>query len=299
LLSACAGLSPQQIEQVSSFPSDLKVSQVPFFPQRHELCGPAALASMLGKIGRHVNPNWLDRQVFLPHRHGSLRQEMLAAARSYAGLDYVIKPRLDALLNELKAGHAVLVLQNLGLSWYPRWHYAVVTEYHANPTTIVMGTGWDTEHEMTLETFAKTWQRSGNWAALILAPGEFPAEDNKLKYLQALLRFQRAMPGQKPVSEAYQRAIAHWPDYMPLRLAQANWYQQVGQAQIAEQTLRDLLKIAPTYAPANNNLALLLLQKGHPADALIFSQRALTHSENHFRQHYLDTRSRIESALGH
>jgi len=302
-LSACVSLSPQQQKQVQGFRSDITVSEVPFYPQREDLCGPTALASMLGKSGRHVEPEWLERQVYLPGRHGSLRQEMLAAARSYARIDYVIEPRLDALLSELQAGHAVLVLQNLGLSWYPRWHYAVVTGYRADAGTdsrsIVMHTGWDAEREVTLETFAKTWERSGNWAAVILAPGDFPADDQPLRYLQALLRLQLSMPGQKPVSDAYQSALTQWPQFLPLRLAQANWLQQLGQIQQAEQALKQLLQIAPGYAPANNNLALLLLHKGQAIDALGYSKQALQHADERFRQHYLDTQAQIEAALGH
>jgi len=296
-LSGCVSLTPQQQAQVSEFNQDLYVENVPFYPQREELCGPAALASMLGKVGRKVAPDWLEDQVYLPNRHGSLRQEMLAAARSYAGIEYEIEPRLDALLRELQVGHAVLVLQNLGLSWYPRWHYAVVTGYLAAPRRIILGTGWDEEHQQSLETFAKTWQRGGSWATLILAPGDFPSDDNSLKYLQALLRYQMSMPGQKPVSDAYREAVARWPEYLHLRLAQANWMQQQGQIMLAEQALNELLRIAPTYAPANNNLALLLLNKGQARSALEYSRVAIQHGEARLRHHYLDTQARIEAAL--
>lgn len=297
LLAACASLSPEQHKQLAGFDSDITVAGIPFFPQQRDLCGPAALASMLGKSGSHIDPLWLERQVYLPKRHGSLSQEMLAAARSYGRLDYQIAPRLDAVLNQLKAGHAVLVLQNLGLSWYPRWHYAVVSGYRPKSGNIVIRTGWDEPTEVDVVRFAKTWQRGGSWAALILAPGDFPADAEPLKYLQSLLRFQLAMPGRKPVSDAYRLAIQHWPDYPPLRLAQANWLQQLEQLEAAEEALKQLLAMTPNYAPANNNLALLLLQKGQAKDALEYSNRALQHAEPQLRQHYEDTQQRIEAAL--
>jgi len=297
-LAACVHLSPQQLQQLSRYDRDITVKQVPFFPQQEDLCGPAALASMLGKAGRHVDPLWLEPQVYLPSRHGSLKQEMMAAARRYGRIAYEIEPRLDALVAELNAGNAVLVLQNLGLSWYPRWHYAVVSAYRHNPLGLVMRTGWDRPREMPMETFAKTWARGGNWAALVLAPGDFPAANDPLRYLQALYRVELAMPGIKPVNEAYRLALQHWPRYLPLRLAQANWLQKAGDWQAAEDALQQLLALAPNYAPANNNLALLLLRKGQAAEALKYSQRALRHvKQDSYRALYLDTQTRIQAAL--
>lgn len=45
-----------------------------------------------------------------------------AAARRHGAVAYVLPDRLDALLEEITAGHPVVVLQNLGLQWIPSWH---------------------------------------------------------------------------------------------------------------------------------------------------------------------------------
>ena len=193
----------------------------------------------------------------------------------------------------------MLVLQNLGLSWYPRWHYAVVSGYRADTQSIQFQTGWEQPRQIAVETFAKTWQRADNWAAVVLNVGEFPADNNALKYLQALMRLQLSKPSNTIMSEGYRRAVAQWPDYLPLRLALANWYQELGELAEAETTLRQLLAINADYAPANNNLALLLLRAGRAQDAQTYSERALRHGSPQFIPHYRDTQRQIENALRH
>jgi hypothetical protein len=53
---------------------------------------------------------------------------MIGAARRHGRLAYLITGP-DSMFEEVAAGHPVIVLQNLGLSWYPVWHYAVVVGY--------------------------------------------------------------------------------------------------------------------------------------------------------------------------
>ncbi len=64
--------------------------------------------------------------VYVPARKGSFQIEMVAVTRSAGRLACQISPSLDTLLLENNAGHPVLVLQNLGMSWYQKWHFAVV-----------------------------------------------------------------------------------------------------------------------------------------------------------------------------
>ena len=52
-------------------------------------------------------------QLSLPERQGSLQVEMIAAAREQGLLVYPLAPELGAILREIDAGNAVLVMQNL------------------------------------------------------------------------------------------------------------------------------------------------------------------------------------------
>jgi hypothetical protein len=47
------------------------------------------------------------------------------------------KPGCQQLCEEVAAGHPVIVLQNIGLSWYLVWHYAVVVGYDLHEGTVI------------------------------------------------------------------------------------------------------------------------------------------------------------------
>jgi hypothetical protein len=133
LLSGCASLFPQTSALLDAPPQGLlqrvELAGVPFFPQTEYQCGPAALATVLSHFGAKVTAEELVPQVYLPARQGSLQVEMLAAARRNGLVSYVLAPRFEDLLRELAAGNPVIVLQNLTLWPFERWHYAVAIGY--------------------------------------------------------------------------------------------------------------------------------------------------------------------------
>ena len=87
---------------------------------------------------------------------------------------------LQPLLAELAAGHPVLVLQNLGLDWYPQWHYAVAIGYDLEAGTLTLHSGEQAAEVTPLATFAQTWQRAEQWGLLVLPPDSLPAAVDEL-----------------------------------------------------------------------------------------------------------------------
>ena len=88
-LAACAA-PPQTaaLRQASRVPRrPVELHATPFFPQTELHCGPAALATVLAAAGRPADP---------------------------------------AALGEIDAGTPLVVLQNLGLSFVPRWHLSLI-----------------------------------------------------------------------------------------------------------------------------------------------------------------------------
>ncbi|MEX1237141.1 MAG: PA2778 family cysteine peptidase, partial [Pseudomonadales bacterium] len=144
-LSACVS-TPQsagllQRGQTSPFIQPVSLTEVPFFPQQAYQCGPAALATLLQTSQVNVSPDALVPLVYLPARRGSLQIEMLAASRTFGRIAYRLSPSLTNVLKQVQGGRPVLVMQNLGLSWYPRWHYAVVVGYDLPRREIVLHSG--------------------------------------------------------------------------------------------------------------------------------------------------------------
>jgi hypothetical protein len=268
LLGGCA-LAPPLLRQ--HLPADgaagpVEVGGVPFFPQQAYQCGPAALAMLLSASGVDVSPQELTPQVYLPGRQGSLQVELVAAVRRHDRLPYPVRGGLGALLAQVRAGHAVLVLQNLGLRSYPRWHYAVVIGYSASSDTLILHSGIDRRLHMPARRFVRTWEDGGEWALLALRPGELPADPNPDDYLTAAAALE-STGHLDAARQAYTAAVGRWPGNSTARLGLGNSLYGLGEASAAERVFRELLVKDPGHAFARNNLAQVLMERGCFAEA--------------------------------
>src|SRR5690606_22913834 len=185
LVSGCS-INPDWQLARSEAPSGTLLLDTPFHPQTEYQCGPAALATVLGASGVPVEPESLVPQVYLPGREGSLQLELVAATRRAGRIPYVIDPEPEALLDELRAGRPVLVLQNLLVRTVPRWHYAVVVGVDAGANRLVLNSGTVQGLEMPAPRFLRTWDWAGRWGLLSLRPGEIPARADPVRYLAAV-----------------------------------------------------------------------------------------------------------------
>ena len=171
-----------------------EIAGVPFYEQERDQCGPATLAMALSASGPALTPEALRDMVFVPGRAGSLGTEMLAAARREGRLAVALEPALGAVLREVDAGNPVIVLQNLGLSIYPVWHYALVIGYDLPQDRMLMHSGPQARATMSLELFERTWARSGYWAMVATDPGNLPVTPPEAALLDASAALERVDP---------------------------------------------------------------------------------------------------------
>lgn len=245
----------------------------PFFAQEDYQCGPAALAMVLQSAGTPVTPDALVPEVYLPARQGSLQAEMLAATRRHGLLAYVLAPHLADLLAEIASGHPVVVLQNLSLPVWPRWHYAVAVGYDLEHGDIILRSGTTRELRMTLANFEHTWARSGYWAMLALQAGRFPAVVNQDRYLAASAALERVQPGE--ARNAYAAALGRWPQDVLALLGAGNAAYALHDLAGAESAYRRATQVRPDLADAWNNLAQVLHERGLQAEALAAGRTAV------------------------
>lgn len=274
-LTACAGPGVKETLQRYEQPRRQELAGTPFFSQEAYQCGPAALATVLTAAGYPVQPEALVSQVYVPARQGSLQVEMLAAARRHGALTLVIPPRLDALLAEVAAGNPVLVLQNLGFSWVPVWHYAVVVGYDLDRRQVWLRSGTTKREEMGLDTFARTWARSGNWAFVVLSPGRLPASVDQDTFTRALLEYEKSAPP-ADVRKAYAAAAGRWRDNLVLAIGAGNSAYAEHDFIAAQAAFAQAVDAHPDSAAAHNNLANVELALGHYAEAQQHAERALS-----------------------
>ncbi len=272
-LAGCATQTSSVLRSPNGLPERAELINTPYFAQQTHQCGPAALAMTLGAAGLDVSPEALEAQVYLPSRQGSLQPEMLAAARRQGALSTLVKPRIDALLNEVAHGNPVLVLQNLGLSWLPQWHYAVVIGYDLPSREIILRSGPHSRESVAMSTFEHTWARSGYWGMTALRPGKLPAEislDDAASALAALEKY--AAPEQ--MLSAYQTAIARWPNALILQIGLGNSTYRAGDLPGAEAIFRSAANAWPDSAIALNNLASVLQGEGRLTEAFNAAEKA-------------------------
>ena len=275
-LVGCAS-TPYQYRQLSTdltqeHPRQVRLSDVPFFPQRVDHCGPATLAMLMNHRGESVQPDDLVDRVFLEGRGGSLQAEMLAATRRQGLLPYVHPRTFSNLLAQLADGHPVLVLKNLGFEAYPVWHYAVVIGYDLDRSEIVLHTGRTRADVQSFERFERDWRGSDYWAMTMHRPGEVPADVEVNRYLDAAAGLEQAERFQAAES-AFQTATRLWPDNAMAWLGLGNARYRLEHFSDAESAYRRAVTEAPDNAAAQHNLAWSLIRQGNLSAA---KQPALT-----------------------
>lgn len=296
ILTGCSAMPPS-VSNYGTAPSPLELVDTPFYSQQQFQCGPAALMTLLTASGVATTLEAVSAQVFLPARQGSLQTEILAASRAAERVPYVLAPGLASITSELAAGRPVLVLQNLGVSWAPRWHYAVVIGADADRDQIILRSGTDQRRVMRTPVFLRTWERSGFWAMTTLRPGELPADPDRSRYIEAVAGLEQT--GHTHAAQvAWQAGLSQWPDDTVQLFGLANVQYALGNFSEAEALYLVMLQRDDTLLIARNNLAMTLLAQGRNSEALAQIDTALNLAVGSpLLEELLDTRTIILSTL--
>ena len=278
ILWALAGCATPQTDRLLETPTALppraEVGGVPFFPQEKYWCGPAALAMALGWSGLPVTQEEIAAQVYTPGREGTLQSDMVAGARRNGRLAVPVT-RLADLTAELAAGHPVVVFQNLGLEWFPVWHYAVAIGYDLGAGDLLLHSGLEARRAMPLATFERTWARADHWALLVLPPQELPVSADEVAVLRAATGLEQAGRTQE-AALAYATIAERWPDSLEAWVGLGNAAYAAGDVEQAETAFRTATERHPDAGAAWNNLAHVLGEQGRRAEAIVAAERAVS-----------------------
>jgi tetratricopeptide (TPR) repeat protein len=274
IFNGCATVSIKNWHQnAADLPAQFELNNVPFYPQEKYQCGPASLAMALGWSGLRITPDALTPQVFTPSLKGSLQPAMIAAARRRGRVAYEIAGA-KALLKEIAAGQPVIVLQNLGLSWIPVWHYAVVIGYDLDREVINLHSGATNRKMTALRTFENTWARSKYWGMVVLPPDRLPATAEENSYVKAVLGLEKARQWTAAIA-GYKTALSRWPQNFSAHIGLSNGYYGLGDLKSAEEVLQKTTQRFPEEGIAFNNLAQVLWEQGKKQEALKAARHAV------------------------
>jgi len=270
----CVGTQTEQvISSRGALPASAEIERVPFYPQAQHYCGPASLAMALGWSGVSLNPDEVATQVYTPGREGTFAPDIVAAARRNGRLAVEVR-ELDDLLAELAAGHPVIVFQNLRLSVFPQWHFAVAIGYDLNQRQLILRSGTTRRLVMPLDAFENTWRRADYWALVVLPPDAAPATPNPAPWLEAAAGLERTNRPQE-AQLAYEAFLARWPQNRAAQMGRANALFALNRFEGAEKAYRVVVAGDPTMAEAWNNLAYALDRQGKRDEAVRAAERAV------------------------
>lgn len=275
-LQACASIPLNNTAH--SLPPQRQLA-VPFIAQQAYYCGPAALAEIAQFWGLAVDQQSLAKQLFIPGKKGSLAIEMQAAGRQLGLLSYPLAKNLSAILGEVNAGNPVLVFQNLGFSWWPQWHYAVVVGYDLNEEELILHSGSRQNYQLSFRTFMATWARTNYWARVLTDSSRLPDTAKPAQYIASANEFEqlgdldRAMP-------FYTLAAEQWPNSKPVLTALANAALTQGNAGLAADLFEQILQSHPDDPALWNNYAFALLKDNCRDMALAAISKAVSLAED-------------------
>lgn len=264
-------------------PRQVELTDTPFHSQTAYQCGPSALATLLQASGvEHATPDTLAEQVYLPGRQGSLQTELIAATRRADRIPYRLAPIFEHLLDELRAGHPVLVLQNLKLPRWPQWHYAVAVGFDLDEETVILRSGTERRQVLSFKRFERTWQMGDYWALVVTPPGQTPASASATRYLQAVVPLEQQQRWDAAIA-GYRAASQRWPDNPASHMGLGNIAFQAGRYSEAQGHFEQAAEVDPELPSAHYNLAWALRHQGEEEGAKQAAERAQALAPEHER----------------
>jgi hypothetical protein len=273
-LSGCSLFSKQAVPWPPSDPRPTVLVDVPFSPQEAYQCGPAVLSMALSWSGMAIQPSALVKQVYSPARKGSLQAALIAGVRRHGRIAYPLNTT-GALLAELAAGHPVIVLMNLGFSWIPKWHYALVVGYDRQKEEIILHSGKTAFERLSLRTFKNLWSRSKKWGLLVLPPSQLPVKARATAWLNAVVGLERTGKIGAALT-AYEAGLKRWPESFGLWMGLGNNRYAKGDLSGAATAFQRAASLKPESGMAFNNLAHVLYLLGKRREALAAAHKAVT-----------------------
>ena len=216
---------------------------------------------------------------------------MLAAARRYGRVSYVLAPRYADLLREVAAGNPVLVLQDVG-ALSTQWHYAVVNGFDYPSGTVYLRSGTQERQAMSFTALERSWIQSGYWAMVAMPPGRIAATATEDAWMNAVLPMARVADAHSATT-ALSTALRRWPDNQAAAVGLANQLHARGDLEPAATVLREARRRHPDSAILANNLAQVLSDQGRQQDALATIRAFVADTGNPFASELRSTRDLI------
>lgn len=146
------------------------IEGVPFFPQDEYMCGPAALASVIGYYG--ASSNGMDAvaaEVYSEKLKGTLPMDLLIYAREKGFEAKYFKGSMEGLKESLLRKEPLILFLNLGYEFYPVGHYVVAVGMDEDAGFVYAHSGMNKQERFTIQALEKSWSKTG-YSTLLVRP---------------------------------------------------------------------------------------------------------------------------------
>jgi hypothetical protein len=199
----------QRLEHQTEVLKSVEIQNVPFVDQSAGECGPATLTMAMNWAGHPITVDQISSEAMTPEKKGSLQEDLISASRR-EGMMAVRIDGTDSLIKELAAGHPVIIFENLGLSWYKQWHYALVYGYDLKNVQFIQNSGHDAGDHIDMSIFERSWKLSDYWGLVVLPPSETSAAASEIENMKAAAGLEQA--GRDEAADlAYHAVLKRWP----------------------------------------------------------------------------------------
>lgn len=288
LVSGCATKAKQTDTFLKSPRSEgatrAEIPSVPFILQDTNHCGPASLAMAMQWAGQNVSANELADKMFTPGAQGTYQADMISAARR-SGMTAVPISGLPALIKEVSSGNPVIVFENLGLSWYPQWHYAVVYGYDLDKEEVLMHSGPEQAKRWDMRKFERSWMLGDYWGLVVLPPSRLSASAGELAHTNAAAGLE-SIGKKAEARQAYSAITSKWPDSLGSRIGLANLAYSERDYREAVSQLEAATRAHPESAQAHHNLAIAQLGLKKKKAAKLSAEKAVMLAPENSKEAY-------------
>ena len=279
-LTSCSTLSSPPLDlkklEEKGMASRHILDTVPFISQEDHYCGPASLAMVVQYHGQNLSQREAAAMVYTPGREGTFQHDMLAAMRRNGYLALPVNTLEDILIG-VQSDYPTLVFQNLGFSWIPFWHYAVVIGYDLTESGLYLHSGQTKSKFTPFSTFQATWTRADSWGYIAAPADRWPPFADTSHWLAEAAQQER-IGRQATAVTAYRTLLAQNPQNADAWFGLGNAQMKLNDLAGAEYAYRTALQHAPEHWPAHNNLAYALEGLGKNRESCRLLENALKKS---------------------
>lgn len=200
-------------------------------------------------------PAEIEPIIMAHSEQGTLPADIISFSRRQGLLAVAVNDMSD-IVREIDNGYPVIVLQNLGFEFAPKWHYALVVGYDLEKQLLILHSGENEYTEMPMTYFERHWQFAKHWGLVILPPVQLSASGGEIKHLQAAVGLENA--GQlDAASSAYLAIYKRWPKSLAALIGLGNVYYKGKKFDKSENYLEKALILDPQSKVAQHNLSLV------------------------------------------